>query len=144
MAGKKVSIDDLYLTKYSQFIPLAWKSVPVTMENAALGYPIRKQKAVSFFNLLNNFNLSLTLWTTFFFSFLGVLVVSFLLNKLAHRIHFETTTARRAPKLSKQFASTVRSFGLKKVSAISIFVLFVYEFIWVTQIFLINNIKVEV
>ena len=36
---------------------------------------------------------------------------------------------------------TADSFGVKRLSAIGVFVLFIRLFLWVTQLFLTNNIK---
>ena len=104
-------------------------------------YPLKEQKEVSFFNLLGNFKVGFTLAATYFLSFLGILALSFLINELTHRIRFEETVVRRRPKLFKRIVSALKSFGVNRLSAIGIFVLFVHQFIWVTQLFLTNNIK---
>ena len=116
------------------------KSVPIMMENPMVIHTIKEQK-VTFFNLLNNFNVGFTLVATFFLSFLGILAFSFFFNELTHRVRFGETVVRRRPKLFKRIASAWNSLGVKRLSAIGIFVLFVHQFIWVTQLFLTNNIK---
>ena len=117
------------------------KSVPVGMENTMVFQPIQEQNAISFFNLLDNFNVGFTLTATFLLSFLGILTFSFLINELTHRVHFGETVLRSRAKLSKRIASALNSFGVNRLSAIGIFVLFVHQFIWIGQLFLINNIK---
>ena len=131
----------MYLRGEPDYLHEEWlaKSVPIGMENAALGHPIKEQK--EFFNLLDNFKVGFTLAAIFLLSFLGILALSFLINELTHRIRFEETVVRRRPKLFKRIVSALKSFGVNRLSAIGIFVLFVHQFIWVTQLFLTNNIK---
>ena len=125
------------------------KSVPFTMEEAAVTMPIvDDKKGTIFFNLLDNFKLGIRLTAVYLFSFVAILAISFLINELSRRIRFERTAVRRAlrriPKFWERIVSTVKSFGTTRLSAVGLFFLFVNLFIWVTQLFLTNNIKVEV
>ena len=118
------------------------------MEESSVGQAIEENKGeISIFNLLDNFKIDLTLTATFF-SFLGTLAIAVLINELSRRIRFDETVvrraSRRAPKLLQRIASAVSSFEAKRPSAITVFAIFVHLFIWVTQLFLTNNIKVEV
>lgn len=118
------------------------------MEVAIVGQEIREEEngAVSIFNLLlDNFNVGFKLAIIFLFSFLVVLATSVLLdeNELTSRVRFGGTAIRReAPKLTQRIASAVSNFGSSRLSAIGLFVLFVHLFLWQTQLFLTNNIKV--
>ena len=123
------------------------QSIPINTEEAALGHIIPDhRKAISFFNLLNNFTVKVTLAATFFFLFLVILAISVLINEISHRIRFEESVvkkaSRRASKLSNRIASAVSSFRSTRLSAIAVFALSVNLFIWITQLLLTNNIKV--
>ena len=102
------------------------------------GHSLGAQKAVSFFNLLDNFNVGATWSATYLVSFLAILTLIFFINELSHRIRFES---RRAVKPTTSIASIARSFRAKKLSAIGLFVLFVHLFLWLTRLFITNNIK---
>ena len=89
---------------------------------------------MSYFDLLDNFNVGLTLLSTYIFSFFAILSLAFLINKLTHRI-------RGTANSPKRIALALNSFELKRLSAMGLFVLFVHRFLWLTQLFLTNNIK---
>ena len=115
------------------------KSVPIQMEQILIGHPIRDQTSlVSFYNLLDNFNVGFTLTATYLFSIFTILVLALLLNELTHWIQ---TGAIRTNKISKRIASVVGSFRTKQLSALGLFLLFVHLFLWIIQLFLTNNIK---
>ena len=130
----------MYMRGQPEYLEEDWlaKTVPLRMENIIIGQFIREKKAVSFFNLLNNFNVGFSLSAIFLLSLIGILSCSFLINEIIRRIRFER---RRTVKICKRIASAVSSFGVKRLSAIGIFVLFVHLFLWLSQLFLINNIK---
>ena len=109
------------------------------MEKVVLGDLIRDQNGdIVYFNLLNNFKIGITLFAAFMLSLFGILLVSFLIKQLTHRIRFGE---RRTRELRKQIVSAVSSFGVRRLSAIGVFVLFVHLFFWIIQLFLTNNIK---
>ena len=130
----------MYMRGQPDYLEEDWlaKSVPIRMESVISGQCIREQKAVSFFNLLNNFNVGFTLSAIFLLSLVGIFSCSFLINEITKRIRFER---RRTVKICKRIATATSSFRVKRLSAIGIFVLFVHLFLWVSQLFLINNIK---
>ena len=105
------------------------------MEGVLVAHPIRDQKT-SFFNLLDNFNIGITLSAVYLLSFFGILLFSFLIKELALR-----TRQRRPVELSKRITLAMSSFKMKQLSAIGLFVLFVHLFLWQTELFLTNNIK---
>ena len=111
------------------------------MRSVIIGHIIRDRQD-TFFNLLDNFNVGLTLSMAYMFTFFAVLSVSILLHELTHRVRFGR---RRNARFSKRIEWTLSKFRNKKplFSVIGIFVLFVSLFIWVNQLFLINNIKVS-
>ena len=114
------------------------------MESAVLSHPIRDQKTFAFFNLLNNFDIGLTLSATFLLSIVGILSLAILINELTHRIRFERSFRsenRRTANARKGIALAVSIFNVKRCSAIGIFFLFVQLFFWMTELFLGNNIK---
>ena len=94
---------------------------------------------MSYLNLLDNFNFGFTLSATYLLSFIGILVIAFLISLIGHRIRFGRR--RKTIKISKRIGSALDSFGGKRLSAIGIFVLFAHLFLWLTQLFLTNNIK---
>ena len=102
------------------------------------GHTIADRSDVAFFNLLDNFNVGFTLLAIYLCSFVAIFAVAFLINGLSKRIQFG---ARRTVQLSKQIASAAASFEVTQLSAIGVFVLFVHLFVWVTRLFLTNNIK---
>lgn len=110
------------------------------MESVHVGHMIRTKKDVSYFNLLNNFKLGINLSFAYLLSFIGILAFIFLLNELAYRVRFERG---RTAKFSKRFALALSKFQTKNLSAVGIFILLVYQFLWITQLFLTNNIKVS-
>ena len=105
------------------------------MEDVLVAHPIQDQKT-SFFNLLDNFNIGITLSAVYLLSFFGILVFSFLIKELGLRIR-----QRRPVELSKRITLAMSSFKMKQLSAIGLFVLFVHLFLWQTELFLTNNIK---
>lgn len=118
------------------------KTTPVRMETVITGQPMRPNRSgLSIFNLLENFNVGVTLSAIFLLSFVGILSLSFLLNEFTRRIRFGP---RRTINVWRRIVSALSSFGMTRLSAVGIFVLYVHLFIWLTQLFLANNIKVEV
>ena len=111
------------------------------MESIVVGHPIREQHGldVAYYNLLNNFNVGFTLAAVYLLSLLSILTLSFLINEIAHRIRLGGR--RRIVKLSRRFALTLSKFQKRTLSAIGVFVLFTHLFLWLTQLFLTNNIK---
>ena len=109
------------------------------METAIVSHAIQDQKSVSVFDLRDNFNIGITLSAVYLLSFFGVLGLGFLINELTYRTRFDM--GRRKIKLSKRIALVVASFGVKRLSATGLFVLFVHLFLWLSQHFLTNNIK---
>lgn len=133
---------DLYLRGESVYLHEDWltKSIPFKMESVLLGQPIREQnEKVKFFNLLSNFKFGPNLLLSYLASFLAILVLVVLIDELTYRV--QCADSRTIP-IRKRIALSVKSFGdSKKLSAIAIFALFVNQFIWITQVFLTNNVK---
>ena len=120
------------------------QSVPIMMERILLSQPIlNNQMDVSIFNLLDNFKFGIELSVIFLLSFVGVFSFSFLLNELTRRIRFGP---KRAIHIWKRIRLAANKFRVSRfaLSAIGIYFLFVHEFIWIAQLFLTNNVKVEV
>ena len=99
---------------------------------------LQDQKRVSYFDLLSNFNVGLALLLTYLASFLAILNLFFLINELTNRIRFEGKGRVRFFKRALLFLNGLRN---KRVSAIAVFFLSVRLFLWLTQLFLTNNIK---
>ena len=128
----------MYLRGEPDYLHEDWltKSIPVQMSKVVLGHAIHDQtNCVAYFNLLNNFNVGLTLSSTFLVSVLAILAFSYLINRLTNRIQ------ERPPEACKSIAVILTKFRNKTLSAIGIFFLFVHLFLWLTQLFLTNNIK---
>ena len=94
-----------------------------------------------YFNLLDNFNVGLALIAFYVLSFFACLALFLLLNELSHRVRFADG---REVEISKRMAMAFGKFRNKTLSAVALFVLFVCQFLWFTQLLLTNNIKVEV
>ena len=103
--------------------------------------PDPKDRNLAFFNLLENFKIGLALTVVYLCSLLVILVLSFFLHELAYKIQ---NGAGREKEIFKRLTSAVSSFNENRLSAIGLFFVFVHLFIWFTQLFLTNNIKVEV
>ena len=131
---------DLFLRGGPDYLHEDWlqKSLPIHMENVVLGQAIIERKA-AYFNLLNNFNVGTTLTVVYLISFLGILAFCLLINYLTVRIQFGHR--RKIQKIPERIALIVRSFGVRRVSAIGVFVLFAHLFLWATQLFFTNSIK---
>lgn len=108
------------------------------MESIVLGHTIPDRQNLAYFNLLNNLDVGFTLSAAYLLSFFGILTLAFLIGELIYRVRF---AERRPVKISKRIALALRRFQNKKLSAVGIFVFFVYLFLWLTQLFLTNNIK---
>ena len=131
---------DLYLRGEPDYLQEDWlaKSVPIQMENVVVIHQIRDQTSLAYFNLLNNFNVGFTLSAIYLFFFFIILSLLILVNELAYRIR---SGGRETLGISKRVALALGKFRIKRLSAIAIFVLFVQLFLWMTQLFLTNNIK---
>ena len=112
--------------------------MPIHSETIVIGQSIHDHQSVTYFNLLNNFKLGFSLTATYLLSFLGILALSFLFNGLTYEIRFGE---RQPIKITKKIALATNSFRTKRLSAIGMYFLFVRLFLWITQLFLINNIK---
>ena len=108
------------------------------MESIVLGHTIPDRQNLAYFNLLNNLDVGFTLSAAYLLSFFGILTLAFLIGELIYRVRF---AERRPVKISKRIALALRMFQNQKLSAVGIFVFFVYLFLWLTQLFLTNNIK---
>lgn len=126
---------------YSHNEPWLAKSQPIMTEKVTISQAIKGNQKTVYYNLLNNFDVGLTLSATFLCSFFTIVALSFLLNEVAHRIRF---SRKRRIKIIKRIALALGRFQSKRMSmAIAIFVLFAHIFLWQTQLFLTNNIKVS-
>ena len=118
------------------------KSVPIKLSSVMVGHAIHQDRdEVSFFNLLDNFNFGLTLTATYLFSFIAILMICFLIHLINHRIRFGKR-GRTSKTIQKVF-SALGTFRGSRLSTIGLFVLCVHLFLWQTQLFLTNNIKVS-
>ena len=131
----------MYLRGEPDYLNEDWaaKTIPIQMGSVQVGQAIRDENN-AYFNLLDNFNVGLALSAIFLLSFLGILSLAFLINKLTERIRFDPSE-RSPTKISKAIASTVASLGMNQLSAIGIFVLFVNQYLWLAELFITNNVK---
>lgn len=112
------------------------------MAAIVIAHPIRDHHSdESYFNLMHNFNIGLTLLAFYVCSFFIVLALCLFINQLARRIQFGESEKAKILKRIGLAVSSFGSFSMKRLSAIAVFVLFVHFFIWFTQLFLTNNIK---
>lgn len=83
---------------------------------------------------MNNFNFDNSLLLFCLTLFLIILLICLLINKVNFKIKFGFW-----PKSNlKKFVTILK---IKNLSAIGLFILFVYQFIWFNRLFIINNIK---
>ena len=101
----------------------------------------------SFFNLLDNFKLGVDLISVYFCSFVGILAFSILLNVLTRLIRsegvrdFRFSRSKIRVEIWEKVDRGLSNFGVSRLSAIGIFALFFSLFIWLTTLFITNNIK---
>ena len=121
-------------------------SLPVRMASVLIAHPIR-DVSEKYFNLLENFNIGITLAFVYLFSFLGILAVSFLINEATHRIRLGGRRMEMPYGIPierpKKIFSALNSFSVTRLSAIGLFVLSTQLFLWFSELFLTNNIKVD-
>ena len=117
------------------------KSAPVQLSSIMVAHAIHRDR-YEVFNLLNNFNFGLNVSAAYLISFIFILVISCLINLSSLRIRFGR---RGTGKISKEIVLALRSFRVNnRLSATGIFILSTHLFLWMTQLFLTNNIKVDV
>ena len=111
------------------------------MESVCVGHEIRDRTNadVAYFNLLDNFNFGLTLSASYLLSFVVILSFSLLINEFICRIRLKRR--KKAVRVLKRIVTDLNNFGVKRCSAIGIFVLFVHQFLWITKLLVLNNIK---
>lgn len=132
---------DLYLRGQADHLHEEWlaKSLPVQLSSALVGHAVYRDK-YKVFDLLHNFNIGFALISAYLFSFVGILVIALLINRINHRIQFGRQEG--TDKIRKKIISVWVAFQENNQhSAVGLFVLFIHLFLWLTQIFLINNIK---
>lgn len=135
---------DLSLRAEAGYIEESWlvKAGPIMMEKIIAGHAIRDEREKVYFDLLDNFNnFGFALTTTYLCSLFTILALSFFLNELVHRIRF---SGERRIEVIKRIVLALSKFQSKRLSAVALFVLFAHLFFWHTQLFLTNNVKVEV
>ena len=70
---------------------------------------------------------------------LGAFLVGLCIRRMAYWTRFGDS---RKPKLFNGYFAD-RKFGVKKFPALAVFALFVGQFLWLTELFLTNNIKTQ-
>lgn len=126
--------------------PWLLRTSALSTERTRFAHLIPDQQNESFFDLMDNFKVDISLLSIFLGSLLATLLIGFCIRRLAYRVRFG---ASRRPKLIRglqvhRFA--YRKLGFMKIElpnlpALAILALFFGEFIWLTELFLINNIK---
>ena len=134
---------DVFLRGGPDYLHEDWlkKSVPISMSGILVGHQIHDQKRISYFNLLENFKIGIGLTSLYLCSFLGILAFSFLFNALTRRIRTERGATI---EIHKRIALALNKLRIPTLTAIGLFALFAGQFIWFSELFLTNNIKVEV
>lgn len=130
----------MYLRGAPDYLHEEWltKSGPIYSEKIIIGHLIRDRDDSAYFDLLENFNVGLALIAIYLLSFCGILAFALLINELNHRVQFGTKSRMN---ILKQITSAMDKFQNKRLTAISLFLLFVHLFLWLTQLFLTNSIK---
>ena len=123
----------------TEFVDEPWlfHTSALATEKTRVGQVVHKQSGVSFFDLMDNFKLGISLLSIFLAVLLAVLLIGVCIRRLAYWVWFG---ASRKPKLFRGYF-TDQKLGFIKFPALAIFVLFVHQFVWLTQLFLTNNIK---
>ena len=112
------------------------------MANVIAAHPFQDQKT-TYFNLLDNFKIGIDLVTIYLLTFLVILTIAFFINGITSRIRLGwRRTEMRRVRMRKGIASALSSFGESRLSAMGLFALFVQMFLWFSELFLTNNIKV--
>lgn len=106
---------------------------------------------ISLADLSNNFYLPIPVLAAYFISFLALVASCFLVTKVSFRIRSEAS--ERIPKATRINQTAKRDWRpflghflarQKRLTSIGVFVLCAQLFIWFSELFLTNNIKVEV
>ena len=138
---------DLFLRGQPEHLHEDWlmKSLPIELSSVTVSHFLQDQKE-SYFNLLNNFDVGIGLALVYLVSICGILLVAFLINEITQRIRLGERRIEMGGRIEirKRIASAVSSFGATRLSPIGLFLLFVGLFFWFSELFLTNNIKVEV
>ena len=134
---------DVFLKGEPDLIDEPWlfRTAAFTTEKTRFGHMIPEKRSVSFFDLMKNFKLDVSLLSIYLVALLAALLIGVCIRRMAYRIKFG---ASRMPKLFRGYFADKKFAFRKKLPALAIFVLFVHQFLWLTQLFLTNNIKVEV
>lgn len=130
-----------FLLKAEPILDEPWllRTTPFTTEKTRFGHLIREERG-AFFDLMNNFKVGISLLFIYLGALLALLLIGICIRRLAYWTRFGTS---RKPNLSRGYFAD-RKLGFKRFPALAIFILFVGVFLWLTQLFLINNIKVDV
>ena len=118
--------------------PWLYRTPALGTERTIFGHIVPRQRE-AFFDLMDNFKLGFSLISIYIVALLAVLVIAGYIRRLAYWIRFGDS---RKPKLFRRLFAE-RKLDFKKLSALGIFTLCVGQFLWLTQLFLTNNIKVS-
>ena len=86
---------------------------------------------------MDNFKVALSLLSIYLAALLAILLIGVCIRRLAYWVRFG---APIKPKLFRGYFKD-QKLGFMKFPALAIFVLFVGQFLWLTELFLTNNIK---
>lgn len=117
--------------------PWLFRTSALSTEKTRLGQIVHKQRGMSFFDLMNNFKVALSLLSIYLAALLAVLLIGVCIRRLAYWVRFGASIK---PKLFRGYFKD-QKLGFMKFPALAIFVLFVGQFLWLTELFLTNNIK---
>ena len=142
---------DLYLkglTDHDVDEPWLLKSATIESEIISFGHSIFDKNDVSYFDLINNFNVGLKLLSIYLAALLIIVIFGLIINEVNFNVRSSKGVSRRRRMIKrrksffKKILTTFRSFNqTNKFTPICLFFIFLHMFFWFTQLFLVNNIK---
>ena len=117
------------------------KTISMESEEIRFGHSIDDKDAedVSYFDLIHNFKLPISLLAIYLAAFLVIIFIGFAFHEITQKIKCKAFKKKR---LIKKLATILRLFfSGNKFFTIGVFFVFVLLFIWFSQLFLTNNIK---
>lgn len=130
---------DIFLKGEPEFVDEPWllRTPVLAMEKTRLCHMIHEQKTVDFFDLMSNFRFSPSLLSAYLAGVLAALFIGIFIRRLTYRIQFGTS--KKSGFFRGFFVN--RRLHFKRFSALAVFALFLRLFLWISQLFLTNNIK---
>lgn len=115
--------------------------MPTSKEAIIIGHQLNDRNDFAHFDLMENFKkIEPQVLCLYLISLLMILLFYLMINVISNAIR-PLVQRRNKVKLSESLASIARDFGLRKLSSIALFLLFVKLFLWFSRLVVSNNYK---